>query len=254
MKSGASYVGVTGVMNAAEAESILVALPEDSDRLLMVGVLASSKTIRGVKNKWPGRYPKFTDIKTIFVPHRRVLNLIHYSTDDMDTVDKQMSFVKSIAGPEFCGFQLNMKWPSRIKLEDYRNAEGVCKIVLQVGRGAMDVIDNSPRKFGKMLATYRHLIDYVLIDPSGGLGRPFDIEKTRNYLYSAASLDMCGLAVAGGLSPTTLHLLEPLIEEFPDLSIDSEGRLRTPQPEDALDLLLAKEYVKSACEMFSRKL
>jgi len=58
-----------------------------------------------------------------------------------------------------------------------------------------------------------------------------------------------GLGVAGGLSPTTLDLVRPLTNEFPDLSIDAEGRLRTP--EDHLDLAVSSEYLRKAFEMFN---
>ena len=57
-----------------------------------------------------------------------------------------------------------------------------------------------------------------------------------------------GLVVAGGLSPTTLHLVQPLIEEFPDVSIDAEGRLR--DHEDHLDLQVAGQYLSKAFKMF----
>lgn len=134
------YIGITGFMSRDEVEEVLTVFPENSTRKLMVGVLASEKTLHGPTNKWPNRYPD----------------------------------------------------------------------------------------------------------------RSFDTDKTREYLRALEDMDLdIGLGVAGGLSAETLHLVEPLIEEFPDLSIDAEGRLRDES--DKLDLTAAKRYAVKSLDMFGRK-
>jgi hypothetical protein len=55
-----------------------------------------------------------------------------------------------------------------------------------------------------------------------------------------------GIGAAGGLGPDTMHLIKPLMEEFPDLSWDAEGCLRIPRPEDQLDLLRMKRYLRDS--------
>ncbi|MDO8571756.1 MAG: hypothetical protein Q7R79_03695, partial [bacterium] len=95
--------------------------------------------------------------------------------------------------------------------------------------------------------TYEQLIDYVLLDPSGGTGKMFDPRVERTYLDKLADLGV-GLGVAGGLSPSTLHLLQPLINDYPNLCIDAEGRLRNQ--DDQLDLTVAGSYLQKAYELF----
>ena len=34
------------------------------------------------------------------------------------------------------------------------------------------------------------------------------------------------IAVAGGLGPNTLHLVEPILRVYPSVSVDAQGRLR----------------------------
>jgi len=245
------YVGITGFTSRNEVYSVSDSMmAEDSNRLLMVGVLASKKTLSGQKNKWPNRYPRVQDISGIFTQHEGVLNLIHYSTDNHHEnpsfLIDELIHMSQLGGPFFHGFQLNITWPSRGAIAEFRKHVPNKVIVLQIGGKALRTINHSPKNLVFDLMKYENLIDYVLIDPSGGLGIPFDTERARAYLKAihAANLNL-GLGVAGGLSPTTLHLVEPLLSDFPDLSWDAEGRLRDEQ--DNLVLKTSVEYVQKSC-------
>lgn len=252
MKKCRPYVGITGFMSSGEVKAVLKEVPIDCNRLLMVGVLASSKTLAGVKNKWSGRYPLVEKIPDIFIKSSRVLNLIHYSTDDKETLSEQLALLATNCGERLDGFQLNIAWPSIEELTKFDVKYPGRKIVLQIGKKAMDLADNDPKKLSAMVREYSDLIDYVLVDPSGGLGLPFDIQKAQEYLRGLQTIVLCGLGVAGGLSSTTLDSVDLLINEFPYLCIDAEGRLRTPQPDDSLNLVEAKAYVKKALAMFKK--
>ena len=102
---------------------------------------------------------------------------------------------------------------------------------------------------GRLRADYQGLVHYVLLDLSEGYGQPLDTAWCLQQLRELRAADLgLGLAVAGGLSPSTLHLIAPLINEFPHLSIDAEARLR--DDDDTLDMDLALEYVERAFTMF----
>jgi hypothetical protein len=235
------YVGVTGFMSSSEVEAVLGALPEKSRYSLMVGVLASSKTLKGEQGKWPGRYPAVERIGNIFVSDPRVVNLIHYATADRVNLSDQLNELVEIAGPCLQGFQLNISWPNPSDLEDV--AKRKIRIVLQIGAKALEQ-SNSSYGFRELLDAYDGLITDVLIDPSGGLGKPFDTETARSRLAIIREyFPKLGFGVGGGLSAETIDIVTPLATEFPGLSIDAEGRLRTPQPEDRLDIDRAKQYV-----------
>jgi len=135
-------------------------------------------------------------------------------------------------------------------LVEYKKAYPTKQFVLQIGGHAFEMINDSPKQLAAKVAEYNEVVEYVLLDPSGGYGKPLDPDRARDYLLAlkAQNLGM-GLGVAGGLSPTTLDPVRPLSREFPDLSIDAEGRLRTL--EDHLDLAVSSEYLRRALAMFN---
>ncbi len=243
------YIGVTGFTSRFEILSVLAAIPAYSTQLLMVGVLASQKTLEGLQNKWPNRYPAVKDIRYIFFRHHQILNLIHYATKQPESLVDQLVQLTNLGGINLNGFQLNMAWPS---LKDIAHYHAQCgrskKIVLQIGKRAFEMINNSPRELAARVAEYEYLADYVLLDPSGGLGIPFNPEIAQSYLEALKVKNLTmGFGIAGGLSPTTLDLIKPLIKDFSDLSIDAEGRLRNSK--DYLDLGLTREYIRKAFEL-----
>lgn len=122
--------------------------------------------------------------------------------------------------------------------------------MLQVGDRSFQMIDYSPEKLAKKVKDeYADIIDYILLDTSGGLGKPFEPELMKEYLLVLKEKNPeIGLGVAGGLSSTTLGILGPLVADFPDLSIDAEGRLRDQN--DCLDIYLAGQYLLKSLEIF----
>ena len=221
------YMGVTGFMSRGEVQAALEAQGRrtaQSGRKLMVGVLASSKTLAGNTNKFPNRYPKITDIAGIFPNEKWTLNLIHYATDEQDTLDQQLIRMVDLGGPYLEGFQLNVRWPNPAQLR----AIGHLRVVLQLGKKALEEMGNNPVRVADRLDGYRGLISDVLVDASGGLGLKLDPEAAYSYLRAIQERHpTLGLGVAGGLSGETVGGLEPLAREFSNLSFDAEGRLRT---------------------------
>lgn len=249
-KKSGPYIGVTGFMSRTEVNEALAMIPQRTKHRLMVGVLMSSKTLAGEQNKWPGRYPKKEAIADIFVDDPRVLNLIHYSTDSPETLFSQLVEVTKLVGPHLDGFQLNMAWPSISQLKDYAGVYPEKYLLLQIGNKAM-VQTESIEKFKETIDAYLDVVNAFLIDLSGGKGEPLDAEKCTKYLHAICSYAAPGYGIAGGLGPDTLNLINPVIKKFPSLSIDAEGRLRTPLPSDVLSLPSMQRYLKSAFEILA---
>jgi len=247
------YIGVTGVMTAQEAGTLLGTLPKSGRHQLMIGVLVSSKTLAGQKNKWPGRFPAITAIADIFIAHPWALNLVHYSTDTPESLASEACGIMQLAGPNCHGLQLNVCWPEPSQLVDLRMRQPRAKLILQLSTKAMAAENNDPNKIVERLAYHYHeLIDGVLFDPSSGLGRPFNPAMAVQFITTAKDVGLqCHLGVAGGLSSETIGLVSPVAKVWPTVSVDAEGRLRTPQPEDALDMRLACNYVQAACAVLA---
>lgn len=244
------YIGVTGFMSRAEVEDVLTAIPADANRLLMVGVLVSSKTMQGVPNKWPKRYPNADQIAGIFPNHPLALNLVHFNTKDPDELLGQMLKVTELAGKNFHGFQLNIKWPDPHTLWAYKKGYPDKVIVLQCGQSALEEVECNPEKLAFKAKDYEHICEYLLVDPSGGLGKPLNTYEGVRYLADLnVNVNEMGFGIAGGLSPTSLvDLVGSIAKVYPNTSIDAEGQLRDGN--DDLNVAKAMAFVSKAYDLF----
>lgn len=253
-----SYIGVTGFTDFAQVEFVHKQCP-GIRHLLMAGVLASSKTLRGETNKWPKRYPPINAMADIFPERVNMLGLIHFHSDGSSSLASELIRIAGFAkkSPGFHGFQLNVSWPNPEHIHTYRHSphyhirQSAQTIVLQCGRNAMSEVGNDPGELGKRVADYGSLIDYVLIDPSCGHGKAFDPEFAGDCFEEILRrTGKVAIGVAGGLSAETMHLIEPLLKRRFTFSIDAEGKLR--DAEDALDLKATVEYVKAAHALYAQ--
>lgn len=237
------YIGVTGYTDSADVFATL-AIPLSSDRQIMIGVLSSRRKIAEGTASFPNRYPEPAHIKNIFVNHPRALNLIHYNTNDQPTLPAQLEQLIALGGPHLHGFQLNMAWPEPELIA--AAAEKVERIVLQIGGYALKRA-NSPQKVIERLKSYQGIITDVLFDLSGGHGQPLDPVVAEQYLSAITEeFPNLGIGAAGGLSSTTLHLVDPLLKKFRKLSIDVEGRVRDNTPDDKMVMDAVTNYIRAA--------
>ena len=268
-KAAAPYVGVTGFMSPDEVREVLTVVPEGSKVKLMVGVLASSETIKGHPPvRWPNRYAKPERISEIFINHPAVLNLVHFYTKEPEKLLDQMVEVTKLAGKNFHGFQLNVRWPNPAVIREYRQQYPDKVIVLQCGSGALKEVENDPTKLGiKINDEYKDVCKYVLVDPSGGAGKPLDANFMFNCLRELhyrinqlATADCEGkllnFVLAGGLNAEAFDDprfidsgLWPAVRQFwqDSTSVDAEGKLRDEN--DNLVVIKAKAYVARGLEL-----
>lgn len=271
------YIGVTGFSSRAEIERALDAFRHvgpveagslrianavneapSAARLLMCGVLV--KDTFGPSHRYPGRYPAAETIADIFSDDPRALNLLHFcssSTPDTATLMR----LHDLGGPRCHGFQFNGAWPFRgdlMRLRQWAADDGrpVPRVVLQVrpGRSHID-------PWGHPSAShYGGLVTDLLFDASGGRGQVInvlragiEIERAMAHWSAVRPLPPYDWApirfvVAGGLCAETMGSIRCLLGEYPELSLDMEGRLRTPDDKMDLDrlacaIVAAKEIV-----------
>lgn len=253
------YVGVTGFMSKDEIIRIMSVFPEESNRLLMAGILASTITLNGGKpERFFGRYPDVSNISKIVVPNRQVFNVIHFNDktkDDVKILDQLVELTKHAKG-KLDGFQLNISWPSPHIINPFVATFSYVKIILQIGSGAFKAVDSDPVKMAKKIRDdYGKGISYVLIDPSGGTGKEFDTEMVLACLRALEKYcdPSTGFGIAGGLSYDNMDkLLAPIVKEFPNISIDAEGKLRNKET-DTLNIERAVQYVGQANKIFKNE-
>ena len=248
-KKGFSYVGITGI-STAEQSAALVSVAASRLRRFMVGVLVSDASMEGRPDRWPRRYPAPASVADIFSDHPAAFNVVHYNTRDPSTLARQLTEIVQLVGSRLHGFQLNMAWPAPRQLALFREECPGVEIIIQLNREAFDIIAGLPEGVsGKLRREYGGLYDHALLDLSAGHGEILDPAWAAGQLRRLYGADLdAGLGVAGGLCAESLPMIEPLIREFPGLSIDAEGRLRDGN--DLLDMGRAREYLVKALDMF----
>jgi len=246
------YIGITGFTRKEEVEKVLDVFPKDfKKRKLMVGVLVGYKSLRGIplNPRWQKRFPDPKTLPSLFLKDQRVLNIVHYCPKDFsENFLADMKKIEEMAGENFNGFQINASWPPAEDLKAYKKISNKL-IILQINNKAIEeaeTVDGILRKLNE----YSDFVDSILLDTSGGSGKLFEPTPSRTILnFISKTYPHLGIGIAGGLGPNTVELISPLLEEFPDLSIDAEGALRNQDNE--LDILRAQIYLDRALEILS---
>lgn len=243
------YAGITGITTRSQSEAIIEIAEEigwPRDYKLMIGALASYKGLAFGKLANPNQYVYVDDIDTILIGDSRVLNLVHYNSRAAGLFAQIRDVIKRVTYAD--GVQLNIAWPDRYQLQRLRERI-YTTVVLQIGPNAYKMAGD-PLKLIVKLENYRGLIDYVLIDPSGGLGRSFDVGFATDVLGELIQADLgYRLGIAGGLGPDNVDKLEPLLSTFEGYALcwDAQSRLR--DGEDRLDLGRCRDYLEASAEL-----
>ncbi|MFA7193399.1 MAG: hypothetical protein WC087_00580 [Candidatus Paceibacterota bacterium] len=260
------YIGITDFETFEQVREMLVFFNENKSgnmHHLHVGVMCSRKTINGEHSRWGDIWPKREHLGRIFSvsgPRFPIINCLHYADKFGNGVNRSyhdvyMSLLKAVgyAGPFLDALQLDMVWPDFVAIDTVRKMHRhPFKVILQIDATAFDMVDNSPRKLVDKLCEYDGNVHYVLLDKSAGEGKLMDTEFLLPFLHQITKdLPRLGIAVAGGLGPDTMDVVRPIVEEFPYVSIDAQGRLRSSgDARDPIDWDIAKKYLLEAIKIF----
>lgn len=246
------YIGVSGITTTGLAKACHNRFGSTSRRL-GIGVIASRSSLRGTPLPSERAVAKTAlpqNIPGIFLDEPNVFNVLHYVGPRDDGFWNDLSELHKYLGPRCHAIQFNMPWPDAEALTRYREQFGYSQqFILQVGDRAIEEAGGNARGVLSRLEQYpKEMIQRVLIDTSLGHGRPFKPKMVREFLAEIDRSKRFGLVVAGGLGPgTTKRLLGKLLEEFPDLSVDAEGRLR--DGDHSLNLLSVGQYLQEASDV-----
>ena len=251
------YIGITDFMSGHRARAMrdvfVRAGGPGINRRLAVGVMMSRKTLCGLPTAWSSAFPKNEEIAQIFQDDRgAVFNVLHYADYSDVQFEQCLRMASAFGGPRMQAVQLDMKWPDVEIIRSYRETQNDVAIILQVGKSCFDDAKDQPAEIVRRLAPYAGVIDAVLLDRSMGSGTLLDPARTLPHLEAiSTAYPQLGLVVAGGLGPETLHVLVPILQKFPQVSIDAQGRLRrSRKATDPIDWDLAEDYIRAAVRAF----
>lgn len=239
-----NYIGVSGLIHRTEIEALAASAGPMPDRSLMCGVLMSDKTRRGQVNRYPARYPKRVAIPDLWHGDPRFLNILHYSTDGGSSLREELLDVLSSVGGGCHGIQLNTPWPAVADLQ-WLAKRRLERRILQIGSAALEMCGGDPKQVVAALGPRSHYLTDVLIDASGGKGKPLDLGFAKRLLtVLLEAFPRLLLGVAGGLTAETLPSLASL-PGLPLLSIDTESGIRSGGESDLLDVSKMAAYVQA---------
>ncbi|MCR4306208.1 MAG: hypothetical protein NUV73_03945 [Candidatus Daviesbacteria bacterium] len=267
------YIGVTGITNATEATAVTQTFVEEgltdlqSKHRGMVGILVSEKSLNP-HTKEKVKYPTLNQIQQIFeITRGKAFNTLHYHTYQESHLAEQLKKLLDQFGfysNQLCdGIQLNLRWPPVDEVEKTKAAFPDLRIILQIGPkilGPEVLAEKSPQEIISNLAPYVPLIDYALIDPSGGQGKVFQINTIAPIHNRIKNIypDL-PLGFAGGFNTrnirTRLWILAQTVGTI-DFSIDAEGGLRTPSKHGrptSLSINKTQGYTHKAALFFRTK-
>jgi hypothetical protein len=250
------YIGITDFMNFAQVEAMEKVFAanqkEGSARQLHVGVVMSYKTLNHIETKWSKAFPPNESIVEIF-QSLDSYNCLHYADyDHDDDFYMNLALAMNYGGNRLRAVQLDMVWPNPAEILHALQVAGMMpEIILQVGKNAMEACNNEPMGVVRMLRKYKGVIDRVLLDKSMGKGLGMDAQFLLPFARAIRSYHPeFAIGAAGGLGPDTMHLVEPLLVEFPDLSIDAQSKLRpSGNALDPVDWGMAGSYLVNALRL-----
>ncbi len=250
------YIGITDFTKRTEVEQMQTVFrrhPNSHAFSLHVGVMMSYKTLKGIPTEWVNAFPPHEAIADIF-GCLGTMNCLHFADREHRTsgeVAESLQEALAWGGSGMNALQLDMVWPCPEALRQVLEGFGrPLEVILQVGAEALAEVSNHPIPFIKRLGTYQGLITHVLLDKSGGRGEGMDAVGLLPFAHAIHThFPHLGIVAAGGLSSSTMHLVAPLAQAIPDISIDAQGRLRpSGSALDPIDWGLAEQYLVAALD------
>lgn len=246
------YVGITKFTQFSQVRAMrrvfarYAATP--ATRALHVGAMMSYKTLHGIPSKWTNVFPDKENIADIFASaDPKIYNCLHFADYDGLTDFKVLCQAITCGGIHLKALQLDMIWPDPgwIWLGTHASRRPL-EVILQIGRRAFYEAGDCPEGVVEKLEDYEDVVHRILLDRSGGEGIGMDARRLLPFARAIRKrFPRFGLVVAGGLGPDTMDLAKPLIEEFPDISIDAQGKLHTWN--------MAANYLRAALRMCNQR-
>ena len=252
------YIGVSGIAVMEQHGDIVdIALRQRSDLLgyfVMVGIQATGKTqVLDIPNKRGQMWHPVGDSISVAAANEDsglTKPFIHVFFDGETELGVGVANVMRRTVHYSRGLQFNgLNWVAndyRPFLSGFRRNFPGQSIILQAG--GITLNNHSPSEVADSLETMP--VDYMLVDPSGGFGKRMDPVLVRSYVDEIYQRQIpIGVGISGGLEAQNVEeLLGPLMEEYPGLSCDAEGRLRKgSEGSTVLDMEAVEAYML-ACE------
>lgn len=223
------YIGITGFTTTQEVGMVGERLGMVPQRV-MLGYICSNKRLQDPASRGT-KSPSLQELPALVrAAPQGSLPMIHYYTINEAALAQEVEQVFSMLQGGCRAVQLNQAWPGPAQLARMREAIPGLEVVLQVPAHAMEGL--SPEQVAQRAVQYAGLAEYALVDPSGGLGKEFDVARCTDVMLALReALPAAMLGVAGGLCAENVRdrVLQVRARYGQPFCIDAEGRLRSTQ-------------------------
>ena len=236
------YIGITGFKTEEEVNACYEA-SLGLEPIIMYGVLTSRKNFSNILSEGNKR-PAFINLAHILesVPKNALPTIHHYTNNrQISTELDTLLIADDIYDRGLCkAVQINQRLPNVKEIETIKKKYSDLKIILQLQPQDIEI----PETTGRKVKYYDGLVDYVIIDPSRGVGKELDMYDTLKVLNK---IQINAIPViAGGLSSENVaNVISFFKREYGnEFCIDAEGKLRDEF--DRLSLEKMMSYMKEA--------
>ncbi len=254
------YIGIAGITCLDEAKAVVDVCPAALRQKLVLGLLCSEKSL--TTGELSTRSCSLDEMRKIAEWSRTsesggIRAWPHLYSKKPPTMNRYGMLTDAVGWLD--GVQLNVPalfdYKAMIALSNMRRScekqDGMLpSVVLQINRSVMDELATSGcGAFGALslyLASAVNMlsISHVLLDMSAGRGIAADIDEMDRMLMVASGFRELDVGVAGGLGPSRLEWIRPLLKTYPRLSVDMESGVR-----DTNDLLDIKKVCAVLVEL-----
>ncbi len=242
------YIGVTGFKHREEIITCKVH-SIGQEPIIMYGILTSAKSLTH-PSKEGTRRPSLENFNSLLweIPQGSLATIHHCTANrkfltELDTILSKDSIydrglVKAV--------QINQRLPEINEMEKTKKKYSGLKMILQLEPEDLA----TPYETGKKIKDYDGLVNYIIIDPSRGIGKTLDMYATLVMLQEI-KIPMIPV-IAGGLHAGNVgEVISFFRKEYGEnFSIDAEGRLR--DADDSLSIEKMSAYVTAAYEAYHR--
>lgn len=267
MTNPSPYIGITGFKTKEEIIRTANAFKENYEKCRayksvykpMFGFLCSNKRLEDKLSEGT-QSPAFVQLKELIDyaveadSLKKCIPMIHYHTENAKTLADEIKEVFDGIYDKCKAVQLNMTWPAIEQVEKIKKEFPEIQIVFQLNKYALN--DLEAENVVKRTKEYEKLVDYILIDPSGGLGVEFDLEKSCELMTAIENeLENKTIGIAGGLDGENVkdkitNIAKKIHSYF---CIDAQGKLRTEDKKE-INAEKTNKYVAEALSAFSQRL
>jgi phosphoribosylanthranilate isomerase len=221
------YIGITGFRDRMECETVLKAVrPLPAGCQLHLGVMTGRKKLSGIPSKWNQSFLSLEELAGIFPDSATdAMYCVHYAdySNESELVspaqtEQHLRSIIQTVGAKLNAIQLDMVLPSPEAINPLMQAYPHIDWILQLNPETFAITKDVSGLMERLRAYVR--LRYVLLDFSKGTGKPMDAAQLMPIYRQLSS--QYEVVLAGGLGPTSLHLLGNLLGTT---SIDAQGRL-----------------------------